>query len=73
MMSTYFAQIDSNNIVLDVHTVTPEFMAANPERYPGVWIETFIGDPTKVYAAIGFSWDGTNFIPAPSVIIPPVA
>jgi hypothetical protein len=33
MVAQYFAQIDENNIVINVHVVTAEFMAANPERY----------------------------------------
>ena len=41
-MSTYFAQIDSNNIVTDVRVVSAEYMAANPERYTGEYIETFL-------------------------------
>jgi len=61
---TYFAQIDQNNIVLDVHVVTTEFMAANPNRYSGTWVETFWDVPGKQYAAIGFVYDEQtqNFI-----------
>lgn len=59
---TYFAQIDENNVVTAVHVVTAEFMAENPERYPGTWIETFWNTPGKTYAGVGFIWDGTNFI-----------
>jgi hypothetical protein len=32
MVAQYFAQIDENNVVINVHVVTAEFMAANPER-----------------------------------------
>ena len=62
-MSQYFAQINENNIVTDVHVVTAEFMAENPERYQGVWIETFIGVEGKTYAGIGYTWNGTDFVP----------
>jgi len=59
----YFAQLDDQNIVIDVAVVTAEFMAANPERYPGTWIETFINLPNKTYAGIGYTWNGTDFVP----------
>ena len=58
----YFAQINDNNIVTDVRVVTTEFMDANPDRYPGVWVETFINVEGKTYAGIGFTWDGTDFV-----------
>jgi hypothetical protein len=53
---TYYAQIDNDNIVTNVAVVTAEFMAENPERYPGVWVETFI-DTDKTYAGVGFIYD----------------
>lgn len=53
---TYFAQIE-NNVVVSVHVVTAEFMAANPERYPGVWVETFRDVPGKTYAGVGYIYD----------------
>lgn len=53
---TYYAQIDSNNIVIFVAVVTAEFMAENPDRYPGVWVETFI-DTNKTYAGVGYIYD----------------
>jgi len=59
----YFAQLDDQNIVIDVAVVTAEFMAANPERYSGTWIETFINLPNKTYAGIGYTWNGTDFVP----------
>lgn len=60
---TYFAQLDENNIVIDVAVVTAEFMAENPDRYPGVWVETFVNLPNKNYAGIGYTWNGTDFVP----------
>ena len=53
----YFAQVNKKNIVIDVHVVTSEFMAENPERYPGRWIETFYNLPGHTYAGIGFIWN----------------
>jgi hypothetical protein len=53
----YFAQINNENVVTDVAVVTHLFMAENPERYSGTWVETFINLPNKTYAAIGFVYD----------------
>jgi len=58
----YFAQINDDNIVIDVAVVTHSFMQENPERYPGTWIETFINLPNKTYAGIGYTWNGTDFV-----------
>ena len=59
----YFAQIE-NNIVTNIAVVTAEFMAENPERYEGQWVETFINLPNKIYAGIGYIYDPEtqNFI-----------
>jgi hypothetical protein len=65
----YFAQIDNNNIVLQVHVVDRLFLEENPERYPGTWVETFINLPNKTYASIGYTYDpATNDFTAPPVI-----
>ena len=62
-METYYAQIDENNVVTYVSVVTAEFMTENPDRYPGEWIETFIGVEGKTYAGVGYTWNGTDFVP----------
>ena len=64
MSAQYFAQLDNNNVVINVHVVTAEFMAENPERYPGTWVETFIDTEGKTYAGVGFIYDETtqNFV-----------
>lgn len=54
---TFYAQIDENNIVTSVAVVTAEFMAENPERYPGTWVETFYDQPNKTYAGIGYLYN----------------
>lgn len=61
-MSTkqFFAQIDENKIVMHVSVVTAQFMADNPDRYPGTWIETFFNTPGKTYAGIGYTYDAAN-------------
>lgn len=70
MNEQYFAQINENNIVTNVHVVTAEFMAANPERYPGVWVETFIDD-AHTYAGLGYIYNPmtNDFIsPIPEIV-----
>ena len=69
MSAQYFAQIDENNVVTHVAVVTTEFMAANPERYLGTWVETFFDTAGKTYAGIGFTWNGIDFV-APPVVAP---
>lgn len=63
----YFAQLDENNVVLQVHVVTREFLEANPERYPGTWVETFYNNPNKMYAGVGYiyDWNTHDFITPP--------
>ncbi len=69
-MSQYFAQV-TDGVVTDVRVVTREFLEANPDRYAGTWIETFIDVEGKTYAGLGFTWDGTDFSPpiAPEPIL----
>jgi len=64
MSAQYFAQLDENNVVIAVHVVTSEFMAENPDRYPGTWVETFVDHPTKIYAGVGYIYNPKtkNFI-----------
>ncbi len=72
MSQQFFAQLDENNVVTDVHCVTSEFMAANPKRYPGVWVETFFDTDGKTYAGIGwiYDYDTENFVaPPPPTLI----
>ena len=57
VMSQYFAQLDENNIVTHVSVVTAEFMAENPDRYPGRWVETFFDTAGKTYAGVGFIYN----------------
>lgn len=64
MSEQYFAQIDDNNMVIRVAVVTREFLEANPERYPGRWVETFYHTEGKQTAGIGAMYDEAtqNFI-----------
>jgi hypothetical protein len=67
MSAQYFAQIDDNNIVTHVAVVQREFLEANPERYTGIWVETFFDTEGKTYAGIGYTYD-----PATQDFIAPV-
>jgi hypothetical protein len=61
MIEQYFAQV-TDGVVTRVAVVTAEFMDANPDRYPGEWVETFIGVEGKTYAGIGYTWNGADFV-----------
>ena len=71
----YFAQIDDNNIVLQVAVVTRLFLEENPERYPGTWVETFVDVLSKTYAGVGYTYDraADDFVPPVYVPQPPIA
>ncbi len=64
-MSQYFAQLDDTNTVVRVAVVSAEFLADNPDRYPGRWVETFFDTAGKTYAGIGFIYieEQEDFIP----------
>ena len=73
MSAQYFAQLDANNVVISVHVVSAEFMAANPERYPGVWVETFFDTANKQYAGINFTYNyATQDFSAPPEPVEPI-
>ena len=57
MERQFFAQLDENNVVINVKVVQREFLEANPERYTGTWVETFFDTAGKTYAGIGFTYD----------------
>ena len=61
MSAQYFAQV-TDGVVTRVAVVSADFMAANPDRYPGEWVETFI-EEGKTYAGVGYTWNGTDFVP----------
>ena len=70
-MKTFFAQLNDDNVVTDVHCVTKEFLEANPERYTGVWVETFFDPAGKTYAGIGYTYDEAtqDFVEPPSPVV----
>jgi len=67
----YFAEIDDNNVVTHVAVVERDFLEANPERYTGRWVETFVDRPDKTYAGRGFIYDEDldDFV-EPKVVLP---
>jgi hypothetical protein len=73
MSRPFFAQLDENNVVTTVHCVTQEFLEANPERYTGVWVETFFDTTGKTYAGLGYIYDEAtqDFLPPPPEIVEP--
>lgn len=72
MSRQFFAQIDENNVVIDVHCVTQEFLEANPDRYLGTWVKTFFDTENKTYAGIGYTYnyETDDFIAPPLPIEP---
>ena len=72
MSAQYFAQLDDNNVVVHVAVVQQEFLEANPERYQGVWVETFFDTEGKTYAGVGFTYDydTQDFTPPPEPVEP---
>ena len=71
MSAQYFAQV-TDGVVTNVAVVTAEFMAQNPERYQGEWVETFFDTAGKTYAGIGMLWDGTDFVVPVSDFVAPI-
>ena len=57
MNRQFFAQLNDDNVVTDVHCVTREFLEANPQRYTGRWVQTFFNTAGKTYAGIGFIYN----------------
>ena len=72
MVAQYFAKIDEFNVVTDVHVVTAKFMAANPDRYTGTWVETFFDVAGKTYAGINYtySYETKDFTMPPQPVEP---
>jgi len=61
----YFARLE-NDFVIEVRVVDHAYMKANPQRYPGTWVETFLdGDDPKLMASPGYTYDADRdaFIP----------
>jgi len=52
---TYFAELDSNNIVTQVIVADQAFV----DSIGGTWVETFM-DAAKKYAGIGDTYDATR-------------
>ena len=71
MTAQYFAQVNDENMVTHVVVVQAAFLQANPDRYPGTWVETFFDTPGKTYAGIGYTYDpATQHFIAPPTTAP---
>ena len=58
---SYFAKIDSSNIVADVTVADQEFINTGVMGDPSIWIETNMASGIrKQYAQIGFTYDAVN-------------
>jgi hypothetical protein len=70
----YFAEIDTNNIVIAVHVVTRQFLDENPDRYSGTYVETFVDVEGKTYAGVGYTYDAKtkDFVPPVYIVQPPI-
>jgi hypothetical protein len=70
MSAQYFAQV-TDGVVTDVRVVSAGFMAANPGRYPGTWVETFFDTKGKTYAGIGYTYDPAtqDFTAPPAAVL----
>jgi hypothetical protein len=73
MEPTYFAQLDSNNTVINVIVATNAYISTSSGTYQQTYID---GSQFGKYASLGDIWDPINRVfkvksPAPP-IIPPV-
>jgi hypothetical protein len=71
MSTQYFALVGDDNIVTQVEVVTAEYIAENPSLYTGNWVETFIDNPDKTYAGIGYTYNATTDDFIAPVYVPP--
>lgn len=72
---TYYAQI-VNNIVTEVVVVSDDIIDGAQfctNLFGGEWVQTFMNNPNKNYAGIGYTYDSAtdNFIPPPAPPPPP--
>lgn len=67
---TYYAQI-VDNIVTEVVVVSDDIIDGAQfctDLFGGEWVQTFMDDPNKNYAGIGYTYDPitNNFFPPPT-------
>jgi len=74
-METYFAELNSENKVLQVILCSPDLINSTPHSEGGVsWIQTYKDGTRGVFAGIGYTYDSNNDIfikrqPFPSWIL----
>lgn len=52
MSTGYFAQV-TDGVVTDVRKTTQEYIDANPDLYPGFWVEV---SDMEHYPSVGWTW-----------------
>jgi len=70
MAEQFFVQLDENNVVVNMALVKRDFLEANPDRYTGRWVETFI-DSEHTFGNMGFTYDEAtqDFVEPPRPVI----
>jgi hypothetical protein len=70
MAEQFFVQLDENNVVVNMALVKQDFLEANPDRYTGRWVETFI-DSEHTFGNMGFIYDEVlqDFVEPPRPVI----
>ena len=70
MAEQFFVQLDENNVVVKMALVKRDFLEANPDRYTGRWVETFIDDE-HTFGNMGFTYDEAtqDFVEPPRPVI----
>ena len=64
----YHAQINSNNVVIQICVCSASNILGNPSAYPGTWVPMWMGVNGKNYAGPGWTYDpvAQNFYPPTS-------
>ena len=70
----HWAELDKVNTVLRVIVCDADDGADGTIHPPafctdvlgGTWVRTYYDTPGEIYAGVGYSWDGTRFVPPPS-------
>lgn len=59
-MIQFFARLDDDNVVIEVACVTRYYLEANPQLYPGRWVETWRDRPGKTFAGPNTRYDAAT-------------
>lgn len=61
MSTPYYAQV-TDGVVTDIRRVAKDYMDANPDLYPGLWVQV---PDMESYPAIGWTWSEQGGFVAP--------